>query len=170
MIQDNSESCASTTARSRPCASASKRKEIKVRLLILIGLLHAAGMCRAQDDSTRLQVSVLNENGEPTAARAWVEANNRRLFTPSDTKSATVYSRDESFSFDGSFIINVPAVTAVLHVEKGKEYLPVDLQLNLKSNEDTTRTVQLKRWIDMPSKGCTRRTCTFISDTTIRGC
>ncbi len=124
-----------------------------MRLLILIGLLHAAGMCRAQDDSTRLQVSVLNENGEPTAARAWVEANNRRLFTPSDTKSATVYSRDESFSFDGSFIINVPAVTAVLHVEKGKEYLPVDLQLNLKSNEDTTRTVQLKRWIDMPSKG-----------------
>lgn len=49
--------------------------------------------------------------------------------------------------------METPAGDSIIHLEKGKEYQAVDLPISLKPGETIERTVQLKRWIDMPSQG-----------------
>lgn len=40
-----------------------------------------------------------------------------------------------------------------MHVEKGKEYEPVEIPLSLRANGTLERRVKLNRWIDMPAQG-----------------
>ena len=49
----------------------------------------------------------------------------KRYFEPND-ESCIPYGRDRSFSCNGTFTIEVPAGQVIVHVERGKEYLPVD--------------------------------------------
>ncbi|MCZ6674816.1 MAG: CehA/McbA family metallohydrolase [Verrucomicrobia bacterium] len=104
-------------------------------------------------ESSRLSIRIVDENGTTTPARAWVDVNGQRLFEPSDPDTVTPYARDRSFSCDGSFIMDTPAGNVVVHVEKGKEYLPVDLLIEITPGETVEKTIRLKRWIDMPSEG-----------------
>ena len=70
-------------------------------------------------DSGLLSIRVLDEDGKTTPARAWVDTKDQRLFEPQSPDSATPYARDQSFSFDGSFIMDTPAGNAIVHIEKG---------------------------------------------------
>ncbi len=40
-----------------------------------------------------------------------------------------------------------------MHVEKGKEFLPVDMEVEITPNKTTETTIRINRWIDMPSQG-----------------
>ncbi|MDA0349146.1 MAG: CehA/McbA family metallohydrolase [Verrucomicrobia bacterium] len=104
-------------------------------------------------DAASITVRILDENGETTPARAWVESKGQRLFEPFAPITVTPYARDRSFSCDGVFTMDLPEGEAVVHVEKGKEYIPVDLSILLGSGENLEKTVQLSKWIDMPSEG-----------------
>jgi hypothetical protein len=105
------------------------------------------------DEPARLTIRLLDENGATTPARAWVDVEGGRLFEPVAPDSVTPYDRDLSFSCDGVFTMEVPEGIALVHIEKGKEYLPVDLRLDVQSGTTVERTIQLERWIDMPSEG-----------------
>lgn len=103
-----------------------------------------------------------DETGRQSPCRAWVEVvgtEGTRLFEPRNTPLATPYARDRSFSCDGTFEIEVPMGELVVHIEKGKEYLPRDLEIPAVSAADanTAATLpikaQLQRWVDMPSQG-----------------
>lgn len=106
-----------------------------------------------QADDARISIRVLDEHGDLSPCRGWVDAAGRRLFQPDQPPTVTPYARDSSFSCDGTFVMTVPAGTAVVHIEKGKEYRPVDVALELKAEESIEKTVQIERWIDMPSTG-----------------
>lgn len=82
-------------------------------------------------------------------ARAWVTAGDRQLFTP-DTP-ATPYAKDHSFSCDGAFSYRLSPGRVEVHVEKGKEWLPVEREVRLKAGQTNRVTVALRRWIDMPA-------------------
>lgn len=127
---------------------------IGIRLILLACLavppigsdvVHAAG--------GRIEVTVLDKSGKITPVRAWVDAAGRRLFNPVAPDTATPYARDRSFSCDGTFTMAVPAGKAVVHIEKGKEFLPVDAEVDVSPDETIVKKIQIKRWVDMPGRG-----------------
>jgi hypothetical protein len=50
-------------------------------------------------------------------------------------------------------MIDVPPGNALVHVEKGKEFIPVDLPVSVESGKTVQRDITVKRWVDMPSAG-----------------
>lgn len=104
-------------------------------------------------DTSRLLIRIVDENGETTPARGWVDSNGQRLFEPLIPETVTPYARDRSFSCDGVFTMDTDPGNAIVHIEKGKEYLPVDLPVEVIAGKTIERTIQLNRWIDMPSEG-----------------
>ncbi len=101
----------------------------------------------------RIEIRIVDSEGEPTPARAWVDAGGQRLFRPVTPGTATPYAKDRSFSCDGSFAIVTPAGPAVVHVEKGKEFIPVNVDVVVSGGETVTKTVDIRRWVDMPGTG-----------------
>jgi hypothetical protein len=84
--------------------------------------------------------------------RAWVSVGDERLFSPA-TQSSTPYAKDKSFSCNGSFVITVPTGKATIHIERGKEYRPVDKEVTVETNQTTHVEITLKRWINMYREG-----------------
>jgi len=88
----------------------------------------------------------------PVPCRAWVSVGNKRLFEP-EPGSGTSYVKDRSFSCDGQFVMKVPAGKAVIHVERGKEYWPVDKEIVVEKGRTAKVEITLKRWIHMLKEG-----------------
>jgi len=104
-------------------------------------------------DTGQISVDVYEEGSKvPLSCRAWVSIGNKRLFNPT-TGSCTPYTRDRSFSCNGHFVITVPAGKATVHIERGKEYFPVDKQVTIETNQTTTVEITLKRWVSMCREG-----------------
>lgn len=118
----------------------------------LIGAILFAADAVAQGQAS-LSVTVVDEHGQMTPARAWVEVAGKTFFQPTRPDTATVYPRDGSFSCEGQFSIEVPVGPAVIHVEKGKEFVPVDAPVQLVANQTLETTIRMNRWVDMPDQG-----------------
>ncbi|HUV65568.1 MAG TPA: CehA/McbA family metallohydrolase, partial [Sedimentisphaerales bacterium] len=88
----------------------------------------------------------------PLPCRAWVSVADKRLFLPA-TESCTAYARDRSFSCDGFFVIEAPAGNAVIHIERGKEYRPIDKEVVVQPNQTTNVDITLERWVNMSREG-----------------
>ena len=104
-------------------------------------------------DIGTLSVSVY-EPGSDTLlpCRAWVNTGSERIFSPI-TESCTPYRNDHSFSCDGHFIIKVPAGKVIIHIERGKEYWPVNKEVIVEENQTTKVDITLKRWVNMCKEG-----------------
>jgi hypothetical protein len=131
---------------------------ILVALILAFPLLQslASGATAAGPSSPTgiVRVRIVGPNGEATPARAWVDdASGNRLFQPREPSTCTPYPRDRSFSCDGWFELAAPAGRVVVHVEKGKEYTPVDRTVELRSGGVTDVSIRLDRWVDMPARG-----------------
>ena len=132
-----------------------QRNNIKQKLVLIVfvvvvlsGLPVTLGA-----DMGELSVSIFEHSVRtPLPCRAWVRVGSKRFFNPA-TKSCTPYARDRSFSCDGHFIIRIPAGKAIVHIERGKEYLPVDKEIIIEKNKITTGDVTLTRWINMYKEG-----------------
>jgi len=81
-----------------------------------------------------------------------VSIGNEHLYNPT-TKSCATYAKDRSFSCNGSFIIPAPPGQATVHIERGKEYRPVDKKVTVRTNQTTEVEIILKRWIHMSREG-----------------
>ena len=126
-----------------------KRWRVALGLSMTMNLacLHAA------QSPTRLSVQVLDPSGQLLPCRAWIDAAGERLFRPSTPTSCTPYARDRSFSCDGTFTIDVPGKQAVVHIERGKEYRPVNQPIDLGPSGEKAVSVTVQRWINMPAEG-----------------
>jgi len=62
-------------------------------------------------------------------------------------------SLGKCFSCDGHFIIKVPVGKAIIHIERGKEYLPVDKEIIIVHNQTAKVDITLTRWISMHKEG-----------------
>jgi len=117
-------------------------------VIVLVGLPATFGA-----DTGELSVSVYEPNVRiPLPCRAWISIGDKRFINPA-TKSCTPYAKDSSFSCDGHFSIRVPAGKAIIHIERGKEYLPVDKEVIIVNNQTTKVDITLKRWISMYKEG-----------------
>lgn len=100
-----------------------------------------------------VSVRIVDAKGQLTPARAWVDAGGTRLFKPDAPDTVTPYGRDRSFSCDGVFTMTVPAGPVVVHVEKGKEFVAQDVEVEIADGTTVSTTIELKRWVDMPATG-----------------
>lgn len=127
---------------------------MKLRPLIAVAVVVLCrSACPAVASDGQIRVRITDTHGELLPARAWVDAGGRRLFHPLAPESATPYQRDRSFSCDGEFTIAAPAGRAIIHVEKGKEFTPIDVAVDVPSGGVAEKTVALTRWVDMPARG-----------------
>ena len=118
-----------------------------------VGSVLAVATPLAIAQESRLDVEIVDAAGEPMPARAWVISGEARFFHPLQPASATPYQQDQSFSCDGRFSMLLPPGEATIHVERGKEFVPVDLVVPVTAGESSQYTIRLDRWIDMPSLG-----------------
>ncbi len=100
-----------------------------------------------------LSVTVLDSDGNQIPCRAWIKRGGTTYFEPHKPHTVTPYHRDESFSCDGQFEIRLPSGSATLHIEKGKEWLSQSIPIAIQANNVTRKTVTLRSWIDLESRG-----------------
>ncbi|MBL7187447.1 MAG: CehA/McbA family metallohydrolase [Phycisphaerae bacterium] len=104
-------------------------------------------------DTGEVSVTIREAGAQaPLPCRVWMTVGNERLFSPS-TESCTSYARDRSFSCDGQFVMKVPVGKAVIRVERGKEYWPVDKEIVVEKGLTAEVEITLKRWVHMSKEG-----------------
>jgi hypothetical protein len=131
------------------------RKNLFQHEKIMIFLLGIALACLPAIGANAGNISVsIHEAGaeDPLPCRAWVSIGNKHFFNPA-TESCTSYAKDHSFSCDGQFIIDVPAGKAIIHLERGKEYWPVDKEITIEPGQTSEVKINLKRWTNMCDEG-----------------
>jgi len=120
---------------------------------VAVGLTLLCAAVAAAGEPSRLAVSVCRAGSEqPLPCRAWVVSGGMRLYVPTAGRCAA-YDRDSSFACDGVFVMELPPGPAVVHVERGKEYLPVDVPVDIKPGLTTSVRIEPQRWVDMPAEG-----------------
>jgi hypothetical protein len=126
-----------------------------ISIFITIMILLPGFNCKGPEQGAAtgiISVSVNTDNGVQLPCRAWVTVNHTRYFRPL-TADAVPYPKDSSFSCYGQFEIEIPAGEAIIHVERGKEYFPLDEPVTVSANKTKNFNLVLKRWIDMAERG-----------------
>lgn len=114
--------------------------------------------------AAQLTVNIIDQNGAPLPCRAWVDIkggppDGQRLFNPNAdpegkafNSGVVAYAKDKSFACDGQFTLQIPTGDAIIHIERGKEYIPVNLPVTIQSDTAAPITITLRRWINMPAE------------------
>ncbi len=128
-------------------------KKIYTFALSIVLIFLAWGQDLPDNGTGIVHVTVMEEGKEGNLpCRAWVDINNSRYYKPI-SPDCFPYERDMSFSCNGSFEIRVPAGKAIIHIERGKEYLPVNKEISVISGQVAEVSIVMERWIDMASLG-----------------
>jgi len=101
--------------------------------------------------AAELQVKVVDEQGRPLACRVLVRPAGGECIVP-DGAVAVPVPPDRWFACPGEAVVEVPEGEVLLRVERGLEYVRFKQEIEVTALE-TTRTVTLRRWIDMRSRG-----------------
>ena len=123
-----------------------------LRFLTLFSVLALADPDLAIADTGTLRIKVIDKEDNLIPCRGWIEQGDKRLFRPSQPNTATPYQRDQSFSCNGWFEMIVEMGQAVVHIEKGKEWLPKNFSVEIKKDRLTEHTITLEQWVDMGAK------------------
>ncbi len=101
--------------------------------------------------AAELQVKVVDEQGRPLACRMLVRPSDGDCIVP-DGAVVVPVPPDRWFTCPGEATVEVPEGKVLLRVERGLEYVRFKQEIEVAAPE-TTRTVTLRRWIDMRSRG-----------------
>lgn len=114
-----------------------------------------AALSGASGASPGLRLQILDESGRPVAARVQVFDRNGTAEPVQSASSVTLaHPKVPAMGIvaSGQLAIEIPTATSKVRVERGGEYLPVEIDVTA-SAVPAERTVRLRRWIDMASKG-----------------
>lgn len=101
----------------------------------------------------RLDVTIL-DGAAATPARVAVQGPQGKYYQPADGLNYALLTRGTRFFYaDGRFSLPVPAGPVQLRICKGFEYQPLELTVDVPADKTLSRTVALKRWIDLPRLG-----------------
>jgi dipeptidyl aminopeptidase/acylaminoacyl peptidase len=100
-----------------------------------------------------LSVQVVDDRGQPAAARVHLTASDGRFYAPSDAYARVSGVGDRMFHTPGTFRLDLPVGAATLDVVKGFEFHPVKATATIAAGEVTTLTVPLKRLTDLSARG-----------------
>lgn len=85
-----------------------------------------------------------------TPARVQIWNENGRYFYPN---GCIPYEKDNHFVTNGNFEIQMPSGKTFIRVEKGKEYFPIESELDIQKGLDYHVDCELQRWINMAELG-----------------
>ncbi len=101
----------------------------------------------------RLRVELADENGRPSAGRVYLTGSSGLAYAPAGSISRfAAMAAENFFHTDGPFAVDVPAGETLIEATRGPEYELTSRTVNAVRGMAPIR-IQLKRWVDMASKG-----------------
>ena len=107
-----------------------------------------------------LRIKVLDERGEPTSARIYLTAADRRAYAPEGVMQRMILADrkqaapgDCYFHTAGSIELLLPAGETRIEVVKGMEYLPMKKAVTIASDGATEIEIKLSRIADLAAEG-----------------
>jgi len=109
---------------------------------------------RSQRPTGRLRIRVVGPEGQPIAARIYVDAIDGRHYTPDDAfhRSMMVFDR-HYFHTSGEAEVEVPAGQTTVEAIRGWQFAPASVTVDVPNGAVRTATVRLERLIDLPARG-----------------
>jgi hypothetical protein len=127
------------------------------RMFLFYSLFFALLTAGSAAMATTLTVKILDESGFPATARVYLTDKKGESYFPSGT---LVYKKmnwnvlEEHFlGSRGSFSTELPKNTYSLRIERGKEYLPIQDDIELPDSGKVEKAYQLQRWTNMAHQG-----------------
>jgi TolB protein len=104
-----------------------------------------------------VRVSIRDERtGKPTAVRISGEASDGKLYAPPDTyvfNARMAAGLQRIFFADGGYTMETPPGKLIIEAHKGFEYWPARHEIEIRENQTTELTVDMKPHVDLASKG-----------------
>ncbi len=102
----------------------------------------------------RVIVRVDGPDGKPMPARVYVDASDKRHYTPEDGfhRSMMVFDR-HYFHTGGESAVDLPAGPARIEALRGFEYTPAAVTIEVKPGATHVATLRLERIADLPARG-----------------
>ena len=102
----------------------------------------------------RVIVRVLGPDGKPMPGRVYVDASDKRHYTPDDAfhRSMMVFDR-HYFHTDGESAVDLPAGPARIEALRGFEFTPAAVTIDVKPGDSHVATLRLERIADLPARG-----------------
>lgn len=132
---------------------------VKAAMPVIFLSLTSFGVFSQQGAGQKILVRLLDEKGNPTAARVRITARDSVYYAPEGHRidfAFTNYGGDvildanRRFAYvDGSFSINLPMENIRMEVVKGFAYRLVDTVLNVSLLKSSVN-IQLKKWFEFP--------------------
>ena len=102
----------------------------------------------------RVRIRVLGPNGQPMAARIYVDASDGRHYSPADAFNRSMMAFDRQyFHMPGDATIEVPAGKTTIEAICGWEYQPKAVTVDVTAGGAQTATIRLERLVDLPARG-----------------
>jgi TolB protein len=126
-------------------------------LFVLVALIATGplGTTSEEDSTSRLWIRILDQQGNPIAARIYLRSERGDFYIPQGSIGRG--RRERFFHARGQFQTVLPPGKYTVEAVKGFEYEPVTKNLNLSfielNDRTTTETITLKRLVDMPALG-----------------
>jgi hypothetical protein len=93
------------------------------------------------------------QRGTPLEARVRIVASSGEFHAPEDALHKVGAGEPFFYCGDGSFEVDVPVGPTDVVVERGTEYTPLRLYLDVPSDGAVSVDAPLERWIDLPGQG-----------------
>jgi hypothetical protein len=100
-----------------------------------------------------LSVRTVDDAGQITGTRTHLTASDGKFYAPSDAYARISGAGDDIFHTTGTYRVELPVGRTSITTVKGFEFLPQTAEVDIKANEVTMVTVNLKRLTDMSKKG-----------------
>lgn len=123
-------------------------RSVAGRLALVVACWAGAGLGMAAPATVRVQVAD-DASGQAVAARVYLWRGDTPVLPPGFSS----YTADDErhFLVPGDFELSLEPAKYKLRIERGLEYLPVELDLDV--SRDAVLPVRLRRWVDMASEG-----------------
>lgn len=100
-----------------------------------------------------LSVTILDETGKSTPARVYLrDSSGHAHFAPKTiqyNRTKDGVSEQHFVPPHGTFNIDLPAGGYSLEIERGKEYLPIEENIQIPKSGQVQKTIRLRRWVSM---------------------
>ncbi len=104
-------------------------------------------------ETGKLAVVIVDDRGEPTAARVHLTASDGKFYAPHSAYARVGTAGDHVFHADDRFTIELPVGPAQLIAVKGFEFFPETLTVNITPNVLVSHVIELDRLTNMSDRG-----------------
>lgn len=109
---------------------------------------------RSTNPTGRVRIRVVGPDGQPVAARIYIDASDGRHYSPDNAfhRSMMVFDR-HYFHMTRDVEVEVPAGKTTVEAVRGWQFVPKSLVVDVPAGSVQTATIRLERLADLPARG-----------------